>query len=159
MTRVSDSWRDASVASSKASRWTPALKRRPTGCCSTAPDPSGYTIGPTTTVSGIHAAFELTELQIYANTQLCEFAVFRRLQRDLTEGLLASGDSFYIRLNLNISSQSDNCTLSVRCDDIVHVLDTRYQNRCEWLCTCVDPYSGADLTRQTDRGTIPSNSR
>uniref|UniRef100_A0A674N194 Caspase recruitment domain family, member 11 n=1 Tax=Takifugu rubripes TaxID=31033 RepID=A0A674N194_TAKRU len=67
---------------------------------------------------------------------------FRRLQRDLTEGLLASGDSFYIRLNLNISSQSDNCTLSVRCDDIVHVLDTRYQNRCEWLCTCVDPYSG-----------------
>lgn len=101
----------------------------------------------------------LTELQIHANTQLCEFAAFRRLQRDLTEGLLASGDSFYIRLNLNISSQSDNCTLSLRCDDIVHVLDTRYQNRCEWLCTCVDPYSGADLTRPTDRGTIPSNSR
>ncbi|XP_056871707.1 caspase recruitment domain-containing protein 11 isoform X1 [Takifugu flavidus] len=84
---------------------------------------------------------------------------FRRLQRDLTDGLLASGDSFYIRLNLNISSQSDNCTLSVRCDDIVHVLDTRYQNRSEWLCTCVDPYSGADLTRPTDRGTIPSSSR
>uniref|UniRef100_A0A674N6J4 Caspase recruitment domain family, member 11 n=1 Tax=Takifugu rubripes TaxID=31033 RepID=A0A674N6J4_TAKRU len=84
---------------------------------------------------------------------------FRRLQRDLTEGLLASGDSFYIRLNLNISSQSDNCTLSVRCDDIVHVLDTRYQNRCEWLCTCVDPYSGASvlwLKKLTCTGHTPS---
>lgn len=159
LTCVSDSWRDAYVASSKASHWTPAPKRRPTGCCSTAPVPSGYTIAPTTTVSGIQAASVLTELHIHANTQLCEFAAFRRLQRDLTEGLLASGDSFYIRLNLNISSQSDNCTLSVRCDEIVHVLDTRYQNRCEWLCTCVDPYSGADLTRPTDRGTIPSSSR
>uniref|UniRef100_A0A6D2XVZ3 CARD domain-containing protein n=1 Tax=Takifugu rubripes TaxID=31033 RepID=A0A6D2XVZ3_TAKRU len=79
--------------------------------------------------------------------------------RDLTEGLLASGDSFYIRLNLNISSQSDNCTLSVRCDDIVHVLDTRYQNRCEWLCTCVDPYSGASvlwLKKLTCTGHTPS---
>lgn len=86
-------------------------------------------------------------------------AAFRRLQRDLAEGTLASGDSFYIRVNLNVSSQSDSCSLSVHCDEIVHVLDTRYQNRCEWLCTRVDPYSGADLNRPTDRGTIPSNSR
>lgn len=86
-------------------------------------------------------------------------AAFRRLQRDLAEGALASGDSFYIRVNLNVSSQSDSCSLSVHCDEIVHVLDTRYQNRCEWLCTRVDPYSGADLNRPMDRGTIPSNSR
>lgn len=81
---------------------------------------------------------------------------FRRLQRDLTEGKLASGDSFYIRVNLNISSQSDNCSLSVRCDEVVHVLDTRHQGRCEWLCARVDPYSGTDLA---DRGTVPSFSR
>lgn len=86
-------------------------------------------------------------------------AAFHRLQRDLADGMLASGDSFYIRLNLNISSQLDSCSLSVHCDEIVHVLDTRYQNRCEWFCTCVDPYSGADLNRPTDRGTIPSSSR
>lgn len=86
-------------------------------------------------------------------------AAFRRLQRDLGEGTLASGDSFYIRVNLNISSQLDSCSLSVHCDDIVHVLDTKYQNRSEWLCTRVDPYSGADLNRPTDRGTIPNNSR
>ncbi|XP_038551308.1 caspase recruitment domain-containing protein 11-like [Micropterus salmoides] len=80
----------------------------------------------------------------------------RRLQRDLADGSLASGDSFYIRVNLNISSQSDNCTLSVHCDEVVHVLDTRHQSRCEWLCSRVDPYTGSNLP---DRGTIPSNSR
>nr|XP_046271555.1 caspase recruitment domain-containing protein 11 [Scatophagus argus] len=81
---------------------------------------------------------------------------FRRLQRDLSEGMLASGDSFYIRVNLNISSQSDSCSLSIRCDEVVHVLDTRHQGRCEWLCARVDPYTGSDLA---DRGTVPSNSR
>lgn len=92
-----------------------------------------------------------------AQTQRCVCALaFRRLQRDLAEGVLASGDSFYIRLNLNISSQSDTCSLTVRCDEVVHVLDTRPQGRCEWLCTRVDPYTGADLA---DRGTIPSNTR
>ncbi|TMS15157.1 Caspase recruitment domain-containing protein 11 [Larimichthys crocea] len=75
---------------------------------------------------------------------------FRRLQRDLADGTLASGDSFYIRVNLNISGQSDSCSLSVCCDEIVHVLDTRHQGRCEWLCARVDPYTGSDLA---DRGT------
>ncbi|XP_053193734.1 caspase recruitment domain-containing protein 11 [Scomber japonicus] len=81
---------------------------------------------------------------------------YRRLQRDLVDGTLASGDSFYIRVNLNISGQSDSCSLSVRCDEVVHVLDTRHQGRCEWLCARVDPYTGLD---QGDSGTIPSNSR
>ncbi|XP_040918614.1 caspase recruitment domain-containing protein 11 isoform X2 [Toxotes jaculatrix] len=81
---------------------------------------------------------------------------YRRLQRDIADGTRVSGDSFYIRVNLNISGQSDNCSLSVRCDEVVHVLDTRYQGRCEWLCSRVDPYNGSD---HTERGTIPSNSR
>lgn len=70
--------------------------------------------------------------------------------------MLASGDSFYIRVNLNITSQLDNCSLTVRCDEVLHVLDTRHQGRCEWLCARVDPYTGADLA---DRGTMPSYSR
>lgn len=81
---------------------------------------------------------------------------YRRLQRDLAEGTLASGDSFYIRVNLNISGQSDNCSLSVRCDEVVHVQDTRHKGHCEWLCSRVDPYTGQD---QGERGTIPSYSR
>lgn len=70
--------------------------------------------------------------------------------------MLASGDSFHIRVNLNISSQSDNCTLTVGCDEVVHVLDTKYQGRCDWLCARVDPFTGTDLP---ERGTIPSYSR
>ncbi|XP_020782845.1 caspase recruitment domain-containing protein 11 isoform X2 [Boleophthalmus pectinirostris] len=83
------------------------------------------------------------------------YDAYRRLQRDIAEGTLASGDSFYIRANLNIFNQ-ENCSLNVRCDEVVHVLDTRHQGRCEWLCTRVDPYTGQDLH---ERGTIPCNSR
>ncbi|KAM9393722.1 caspase recruitment domain-containing protein 11 isoform 2-T2 [Pholidichthys leucotaenia] len=84
------------------------------------------------------------------------YDAYRRLQRALTEGTLVSGDSFYIRINLNISEQSDSCSLSVHCDEVVHVLDTRYQGHCVWLCARVDPYTGLDLG---ESGTIPSNSR
>lgn len=87
---------------------------------------------------------------------MCVFSAYRRLQRDLANGTLASGDSFYIRVNLDISGQSDSCTMSVHCDEVVHVLDTRHQGRGEWLCTRVDPYTGSD---QAERGTLPCNSR
>ncbi|KAK2533705.1 Card11 [Columba guinea] len=80
---------------------------------------------------------------------------YRKLLSELEEGLITSGDSFYIRLNLNISSQQDCCTLSVKCDEIVHILDTMYQGRCEWLCARVDPFTDRDL----EMGTIPSYSR
>ncbi|XP_040322796.1 caspase recruitment domain-containing protein 11-like [Herpailurus yagouaroundi] len=73
----------------------------------------------------------------------------------MEEGLVTSGDSFYVRLNLNISSQLDACTMSLKCDDIVHVRDTMYQDRHEWLCARVDPFTDHDL----DVGTIPSYSR
>ncbi|XP_077590608.1 caspase recruitment domain-containing protein 11 isoform X2 [Stigmatopora nigra] len=84
------------------------------------------------------------------------FDLYRRLQGDLAEGTRVSGDSFYIRVNLNISSHLDNCSLSVQCDEVVHVLDTKNQRLSEWLCARVDPYSGCDLQ---DRGTLPCNSR
>ncbi|XP_015420639.1 PREDICTED: caspase recruitment domain-containing protein 11 [Myotis davidii] len=80
---------------------------------------------------------------------------YRTLLKDMEEGLVTSGDSFYIRLNLNISGQLDACSLSLRCDDVVHVRDTMYQDRHEWLCARVDPFTDHDL----DLGTIPSYSR
>ncbi|KAM4632383.1 caspase recruitment domain-containing protein 11 isoform 2-T2 [Discoglossus pictus] len=80
---------------------------------------------------------------------------YKKLQMDLSEGLIFSGDSFYIRLNLNISSQLDSCSLSVRCDEIVHVLDTMYQDKYEWLCARIDPFTDRNL----ESGTIPSYSR
>ncbi|XP_062841955.1 caspase recruitment domain-containing protein 11 [Trichomycterus rosablanca] len=83
------------------------------------------------------------------------FEGYRRLLKDIEEGRAVSGDSFYIRVNLNISGQSDSCSLSVKCDEVLHVLDTRYQGRCEWLCAHVDPITDKDL----EKGTIPSYSR
>ncbi|XP_045397189.1 caspase recruitment domain-containing protein 11 isoform X2 [Lemur catta] len=80
---------------------------------------------------------------------------YRKLLKDMEEGLITSGDSFYIRLNLNISSQLDACTMSLKCDDVVHVRDTMYQDRHEWLCARVDLFTDQDL----DVGTIPSYSR
>lgn len=52
---------------------------------------------------------------------------YRKLLKDMEEGLITSGDSFYIRLNLNISSQLDACSMSLKCDDVVHVRDTMYK--------------------------------
>uniref|UniRef100_A0A672MRY7 Caspase recruitment domain family member 11 n=1 Tax=Sinocyclocheilus grahami TaxID=75366 RepID=A0A672MRY7_SINGR len=80
---------------------------------------------------------------------------YRRLLKDIEDGTVVSGDSFYIRLNLNISSQLDNCSLNVRCDEVLHVLDTMHQGKCEWLCARVDPFTNKD----TERGTLPSYSR
>lgn len=85
-------------------------------------------------------------------------AGYRKLLSELEDGLIASGDSFHIRLNLNISSQLDCCSLSVKCDEIVHILDTMYQGTCggcDWLCARVDPFTDKDL----ERGTITSYSR
>lgn len=80
---------------------------------------------------------------------------YHKLLKDMEDGLVTSGDSFYIRLNLNISSQLDACSLSLKCGDIVHVRDTMFQDRHEWLCARVDPFTDQDL----DMGTIPSYSR
>ncbi|XP_066530339.1 caspase recruitment domain-containing protein 11 isoform X2 [Hoplias malabaricus] len=85
----------------------------------------------------------------------CNFDGYRRLQKDIDEGRVMSGDSFYIRVNLNILGQLDSCSLNVRCDEVLHVLDTRFQGKCEWLCARVDSFTDKDL----DSGTIPSYSR
>ncbi|XP_075036000.1 caspase recruitment domain-containing protein 11 isoform X2 [Mixophyes fleayi] len=80
---------------------------------------------------------------------------YTKLMKELEEGKIRSGDSFFIRLNLNISNQVDSCTLSVQCDEIVHVLDTMHQGRYEWLCARIDPFTDRNL----EIGTIPSYSR
>ncbi|XP_064178601.1 caspase recruitment domain-containing protein 11-like isoform X1 [Anguilla rostrata] len=80
---------------------------------------------------------------------------YRKLQKEMEEGTLVSGDSFYIRLNLNLSGQWDSCSMNAHCDEIVHVLDTMHQGRSEWLCARVDHFIDKDL----EKGTIPSFSR
>ncbi|XP_069763955.1 caspase recruitment domain-containing protein 11-like isoform X2 [Narcine bancroftii] len=79
----------------------------------------------------------------------------RTLQRMLEgEGPL-SRDSFYIRVNLDILGQVDSCSLQVKCDEILHVLDTARHSGSEWFCARVDPVTLQDL----QQGTIPSCNR
>ncbi|XP_048465693.1 caspase recruitment domain-containing protein 11 [Rhincodon typus] len=83
------------------------------------------------------------------------FDGYKKLQKDLEDGIITSGDSFYVRTNLNISGQTDSCSMCVKCDEIIHVLDTMYQGKCEWLCARVDLFTDKDL----EKGTIPSYCR
>ena len=87
---------------------------------------------------------------------VCVHPGYWQLQNDISEGTVVSGDSFYIRFNLNVSGQSEGCSLSMLCDEVVHVVDTMHQGHSEWLCARVDPYTGTDLP---EGGTIPCYSR
>ncbi|XP_067830672.1 caspase recruitment domain-containing protein 11-like isoform X2 [Heptranchias perlo] len=80
---------------------------------------------------------------------------YRKLVRALEDEEPVGEDSFYIRVNLNILGQVDRCSLQVKCDEILHVMNTVYHTKCEWLCARVDPFTMKDL----EQGTIPSYSR
>uniref|UniRef100_H3A3N9 Caspase recruitment domain family member 10 n=1 Tax=Latimeria chalumnae TaxID=7897 RepID=H3A3N9_LATCH len=98
-------------------------------------------------------------LQWWSNPSALKFQpnmeAYRKLQRDLREGTVASGDSFYIRSNLNILGHLMQHSLQVTCDEVLHVLDTMHRGHYEWRCTRVDPYTMADL----EAGTIPNWNR
>lgn len=99
--------------------------------------------------------FSSWHLHLIGSSWIFSAADYRKLLHEIEEGLITSGDSFYIRLNLSISSQLDCCSLSVNCDEILHVLDTMHQGKCEWLCAKVDSLTDRDL----ETGTIPNYSR
>ncbi|KAL4624414.1 caspase recruitment domain-containing protein 11-like [Arapaima gigas] len=80
---------------------------------------------------------------------------YRKLLKEMDEGNLTSGDSFYIRVNLNVSGPPDGCSMCVRCDEVLHVLDTMHQGMFEWLCARVDMVTNKDL----EKGTMPSYTR
>ncbi|XP_072890114.1 caspase recruitment domain-containing protein 11-like isoform X2 [Hemitrygon akajei] len=80
---------------------------------------------------------------------------YRTLQSVRQDDERLNEDSFYIRVNLNILGQVDNCSLQVKCDEILHVLDTECHSGSEWLCARVDPVTKQDL----EQGTIPSYNR
>ncbi|XP_032868934.1 caspase recruitment domain-containing protein 11-like [Amblyraja radiata] len=66
-----------------------------------------------------------------------------------------NGNSFYIRVNLNILGQVDSCSLQVKCDEILHILNTACPPGSDWLCARVDPVTMSDQ----EQGTIPSANR
>ncbi|XP_078387719.1 caspase recruitment domain-containing protein 11-like [Cetorhinus maximus] len=80
---------------------------------------------------------------------------YRKLERVLEDKESVARGSFYIRVNLNILGKVDSCSLQVKCDEILHVLDTVQHTKYEWLCARVDPFTMKDM----EQGTIPSYSR
>lgn len=54
-----------------------------------------------------------------------------------------------------METHGDPPSLSVNCDDIMHVTDTRYNGKYQWCCSLVDPRTAKPL--QT--GTMPNYNR
>ena len=64
-------------------------------------------------------------------------------------------DSFYVRVNLDINPSGDAPFLGARCDDIMHVTDTRYMGKYQWRCRLLDRCTAQPL----QAGTMPNYNR
>ncbi|XDV12119.1 hypothetical protein PO909_000849, partial [Leuciscus waleckii] len=80
---------------------------------------------------------------------------YSRLMAELSSPSFTGADSFYVRVNLDLSSHGDPPCLRVRCDDVLHVTDTRYNGKYQWRCVRVDKHTGAPL----QAGAVPNYNR
>ncbi|XP_067311065.1 caspase recruitment domain-containing protein 10 [Pseudorasbora parva] len=80
---------------------------------------------------------------------------YSRLLAELSSPSFTGADSFYVRVNLDLSSHGDPLCLRVRCDDVLHVTDTRYNGKYQWRCVRVDKHTGAPL----QGGAVPNYNR
>ncbi|XP_035470514.2 caspase recruitment domain-containing protein 10 [Scophthalmus maximus] len=80
---------------------------------------------------------------------------YSKLCTQLLSPGFTGADSFYVRVNLNMEPHSDPPSLSVSCDDIIHVTDTRYKGKYHWHCSLVDPHTAKHL----QKGTMPNYNR
>ncbi|XP_061829485.1 caspase recruitment domain-containing protein 11 [Nerophis lumbriciformis] len=70
---------------------------------------------------------------------------YARLCARISLSTFNGGDSFYVRVNLNMEALCDPSYLGVSCDDIIHVTDTRHNGKYSWRCCLVDPDSASPL--------------
>ncbi|KAK7175527.1 hypothetical protein R3I93_002443 [Phoxinus phoxinus] len=80
---------------------------------------------------------------------------YSRLTAELSSPSFTGADSFYVRVNLDLISHGDPPCLRVRCDDVLHVTDTRYNGKYQWRCVRVDKHTGAPL----QAGAVPNYNR
>ncbi|XP_019133781.2 caspase recruitment domain-containing protein 10 [Larimichthys crocea] len=80
---------------------------------------------------------------------------YSKLCTELSVPAFMGADSFYVRVNLNMEPHGDPLSLSVSCDDIIHVTDTRYNGKYQWRCSLVDPRTAKPL----QAGTMPNYNR
>lgn len=83
------------------------------------------------------------------------FSAYSKLCSQLQAPNFAGADSFYVRVNLNVEPRGDPPSLSLSCDDIVYVTDTKYNGKYHWRCSLVDRHTAKPL--QT--GTMPNYNR
>uniref|UniRef100_A0A671Q091 Caspase recruitment domain family, member 14 n=1 Tax=Sinocyclocheilus anshuiensis TaxID=1608454 RepID=A0A671Q091_9TELE len=76
---------------------------------------------------------------------------YENLLQQLKNGEVMSGDSFYIRVNMTMQEDVAG-TLSVKCNDIVHVTDTHHSIDGSWWASHVHPCHLEDLKS----GTLPN---
>ncbi|XP_058509366.1 caspase recruitment domain-containing protein 10 [Solea solea] len=80
---------------------------------------------------------------------------YSKLCSELVSPPCMGADSFYVRVNLNMEPRGDPPSLSVSCDDIIHVTDTRYNGEYHWHCSLVDPHTAKPL----QEGNMPNYNR
>lgn len=83
------------------------------------------------------------------------FSAYSKLCAQLNSPTFYGADSFYVRVNLDLDPHSDLPCLGVRCDDIIHVTDTRYNGKYQWRCTLVNPRTAKPL----QAGVMPNYNR
>lgn len=94
-----------------------------------------------------------TEMKLSYSLSL--HSAYSKLCSQLSSLNFTGADSFYVRVNLNIEPRGDPPSLSVSCDDIVHVTDTRYNGKYHWRCSLVDRHTAKPL----QAGTMPNYNR
>uniref|UniRef100_A0A672RGR0 Caspase recruitment domain-containing protein 11-like n=1 Tax=Sinocyclocheilus grahami TaxID=75366 RepID=A0A672RGR0_SINGR len=80
---------------------------------------------------------------------------YSRLLAELSSPSFTGADSFYVRVNLDLSHHGDPPCLRVCCDDVLHVTDTRYNGKYQWRCVRMDKHMGAPL----QAGAVPNYNR
>ncbi|XP_061556778.1 caspase recruitment domain-containing protein 10 isoform X1 [Phycodurus eques] len=80
---------------------------------------------------------------------------YAKLCSQLSLPTFKGADSFYVRVNLNIEPLGDPPSLSVSCDDIIHVTDTRWNGKYHWRCSLVDTLTANPL----QAGNMPNYNR
>ncbi|XP_069608527.1 caspase recruitment domain-containing protein 14 [Ranitomeya imitator] len=81
----------------------------------------------------------------------CNMDDYRKLLNNIENGLLTSGDSFYVHVNLSMPARVEG-GLQVKCGEILHITDTMYKNRCQWFAHRVNAYNMKD----GESGIIPN---
>ncbi|KAG7326076.1 hypothetical protein KOW79_011001 [Hemibagrus wyckioides] len=80
---------------------------------------------------------------------------YTRLSSELSSPSFTGSDSFYVRVNLDLFLHTEQPSLHVSCNDILHVTDTRYNGKYQWRCTRVDTHSAKPL----QHGAVPNYNR